>query len=295
MKQPLITHTFHATGTTWVLAIYGEEGLRLRAEAACAEALDYVAWFEATFSRFIDTSLISSFRYTSGVVEVPRECTDILHLYERAYRVTGGAITPTIAVTLSDAGYDATKRLTPEETIRSAPAFESVLSVVDETHVEIHTPGMIDFGAIGKGYLVDALAGIIQSRGFAHFMVNGGGDIRYECNSNEPLTVGLEDPRDERKVIGTTTLLSGGICGSATNRRRWGKYNHYIDPRTGVSPEHIASVWVKATHTAEADMLTSCLFFTNPVVLQKEFQFEYCIVTKDMSANYSDGFGAVLF
>lgn len=295
MNQPLITHTFHATGTTWVITIYGEDGLRARAEATYSEVLKYTEWFEATFSRFIETSLVSSFRHTKGVIEVPRECTDILHLYGRAYQMTAGAVTPTIAVTLSDAGYDATKRLVPEETIRLAPAFESILHVLDDTHIEIHSPGMIDFGAIGKGYLVDALAGIIQSRGFTHFMVNGGGDIRYESDTKVALTVGLEDPRDGNMVIGTTTLLSGGICGSATNRRRWNKYNHYIDPRTGISPEHIAAVWVKAARTAEADMLTSCLFFVEPTKLQNEFPFEYCIITKDMSAHYSDGFQASLF
>jgi FAD:protein FMN transferase len=295
MKDPLITHTFHATGTVWVLTIYGEEGLRARAEATCAEAVHYTQWFESTFSRFIDTSLVTSFRHTKGVLEVPRECTDILHLYERAYRMTAGAITPTIAVTLSDAGYDAAKRLTPETTIRTAPAYESVLRVVDDTHIEILTPGMIDFGAIGKGYLVDALAGLIQARGFTHFLVNGGGDIRYENNSGEPLTVGLEDPRNQSMVIGTTTLVRGGLCGSATNRRRWGAYNHYIDPRTGVSPEHIAAVWVKARCAAEADMLTSCLFFMEPSKLLPEQPFEYCIITDDMSAHFSDGFGAELF
>ncbi len=295
MKQSLVTHTFHATGTTWVVTIYGDAGLRVRAEATCTAALQYVEWFEATFSRFIETSLVSSFRYTTGIIEVPRECTDILHLYERAYRMTGGSVTPTIAVTLSDAGYDATKRLTPEATIRTAPPFESVLQVVDDTHIQVHTPGMIDFGAIGKGYLVDALAGLIQSRGFTHFMVNGGGDIRYECDAGELLTVGLEDPRDATKVIGTTTVRTGGICGSATNRRRWNAFNHYIDPRTGVSPEHIAAVWVKAGRTAEADMLTSCLFFSEPAKLLNELPFEYCIVTKDMSAHYSDGFDVTLF
>lgn len=295
MKPPLITHTFQATGTVWVITIFGEEGLRARAEAARTDAVRYVAWFEATFSRFIETSLLSSFRFTKGVVEVPHECTDIFHLYARAYRMTGGAVTPTIGVTLSDAGYDATKRLTPETTIRAAPPLESVLSVLDDTHIEIHNPSMIDFGAIGKGYLVDALAGLIQSRGFAQFMVNGGGDIRYESTEGEPLTVGLEDPRDTTKVIGTTTLTQGGLCGSAINRRRWGTYNHYIDPRTGISPEHIAALWVKAARTAEADMLSSCLFFSEPSVLQQEFPFEYCIITKDMSAHFSDGFGATFF
>ncbi len=295
MKGPLITHTFQATGTVWVLTIYGEEGLRMRAEAVCAEAVRYTEWFEATFSRFIDTSLVTSFRTEKGILEVPRECTDILHLYERAYRMTAGAVTPTIGVTLSDAGYDATKRLTPEATIRTAPPFESVLRVVDDTHVEVLEPGMIDFGAIGKGYLVDALAGLIQARGFTHFLVNGGGDIRYECDSGEPLTVGLEDPRDQRMVIGTIELQSGGFCGSATNRRRWNAYNHYINPRTGVSPEHIAAVWAKARTAAEADMLTSCLFFVEPAKLLHELSFEYCIISHDMSAHFSDGFNAKFF
>lgn len=295
MTLPLIEHSFNATGTVWKLTIYGERGLQARAQSACAEAEEYARWFESTFSRFIPTSLLSSLREQSGIVEVPRECTDILLLYERAYTATSGAVTPTIAVTLSDAGYDTMLTLQPQDVVRTAPDFHTVLKVVDDTHIEMLQPAMIDFGAIGKGYLVDALAGLIQARGFTRFLVNGGGDIRYENDSGTALTVGLEDPRDQSKVIGTTELVSGGLCGSATNRRRWGKYSHYINPRTGVSPEDIVAVWAKAERTAEADMLTSCLFFADPLKLSQQFVFEYCLITKDMQAHYSDGFGAHLF
>ncbi len=295
MSRPLIEHTFQATGTSWTLTIYGEEGLSGRAHNACAEAEAYARWFESTFSRFIPTSLLSSLRERKGVIEVPRECTDILHLYMQAYEATGGAVTPTIAITLSDAGYDTMVTLQPKPLVRTAPDFLSVLTIIDSTHIEMLQPAMIDFGAIGKGYLVDALAGLIQARGFTHFLVNGGGDIRYENGTGKPLIVGLEDPRDQSKVIGTTELVSGGLCGSATNRRRWGKYNHYINPRTGVSPEDIVAVWVKAPRTAEADMLTSCLMFSDPYELAQRFTFEYCLITKDMQAQYSDGFGAALF
>ncbi len=295
MQEPLVVHTFHGTGTVWVLTLYGEEGLRDRARIAVGEAERYAEWFEATFSRFIETSLISRLRTTTGIIEVPRECTDILHLYVQAYHLTQGAITPTIAVSLSDAGYNTMLTLEPQDTIRKAPDFPSVLQIVDDTHIEMLQPAMIDFGAIGKGYLVDAIAGLLKARGFTHFLVNGGGDLRYENSTDEPLVVGLEDPRDQKQVIGTTTLLNAGLCGSATNRRRWKHYNHYIHPETGHSPEDIVAVWTKAPRTAEADMLSSCLFFTDPAELNAVGAFEYCLIRKDMSATYSDGFGATLF
>ncbi|MFM2414608.1 MAG: hypothetical protein RI911_301 [Candidatus Parcubacteria bacterium] len=292
---PLHVEIFNATGTTWKLTVWGTPDFLSRAKSACTDARKYVDWFEETFSRFKKQSLLSSFSTRRGVIEVPQECTDMLHLYEKAYRATQGAVTPTIAQTLADAGYDSERTLVPQEYVRRAPPLEETVTIVDSTHIDILKPTAFDFGAIGKGYLVDMLTAQLIARGCTRFLVDGGGDIRYVSTEGVPIKIGLEDPRDAKQVIGMIELTTGALCGSATNRRRWGKYHHYIHPQTGESPEEIAAVWAVARTAAEADMITSCLFFTEPAALTDIATFEYCIVKATFEAETSGRFAQALF
>jgi thiamine biosynthesis lipoprotein len=125
-------------------------------------------------------------------------------------------------------------------------------------------------------------------------MVNGGGDMFYSERHGEPAIVGLEHPLDAQTVIGTTELLTGSLCGSAINRRVWGKYNHYLDPDSRTSPRNILAVWVRAESAVAADAFTSCLFFVRPEQLVGE-TFEYAILYADMRLEQSAGFNATLF
>jgi thiamine biosynthesis lipoprotein len=151
----------------------------------------------------------------------------------------------------------------------------------------------LDFGAAGKGYLIDLVAKVLKENGVVKYCINAGGDILYQ--NDMPIRVGLENPANTEQVIGVCTLAHGSICGSAGNRRAWGDFTHIINPKTLSSPRNILAVWVCAKTAIVADALATCLFFVPAETLTDTYQFEYVIVRDDFSLEKSAHFPGELF
>lgn len=288
-----MVHTFEALGTRFSITFF-DEGRNEEFQRLARECEKKVRVFDALYSRFKSDSLVSELSRGTGSREVPRELVEMLRLYQKLNRATDGKINPAIGFLLEDVGYDAAYSLTPKEEVRKVYLLDEALSIEDDTHITLHESVLLDLGALGKGYIIDQLHAFLLEAGIEKFLIDGSGDIRYFSKHDEPIVCGLEDPTDTTKVIGTISITGGALCASATNRRRWHGYNHYIDPESGVSPEVISAVWVKAETAVLADGLSSALFFTVPEAFS-EFQFEYLVVNQSMGIKKSAGFAADLF
>jgi FAD:protein FMN transferase len=250
--------------------------------------------FDALYSRFKPASLVTTLSTQKGIFEVPHDLVAMLRLYERLGDATGGAINPAVGFALEDTGYDTAYTLRAKENIRPVPCLADALKILDDIHIELMQPVLLDLGALGKGYLVDRIHDDLRCAGLKHFLVDGSGDVRYASPDQEPIVCGLEHPHDPQQVIGTLSLTGGSLCASATNRRRWGDRNHYFHPDTGESPGDIIATWVYAPEAALADGLSSALFFVPPEELYA-FTFEYCIINAQMERKNSAGFAAEFF
>jgi FAD:protein FMN transferase len=248
--------------------------------------------FDEAYSRFKKTSLVWKLAEQPGTHEVPRDLTAMLHLYQKLHEPTDGKLNPLIGFTISDLGYDDAYTLVPKERVRETPDFSS-LRILDDTHVELTEPALIDLGALGKGYFVDRIGAMLNARGIESYLVDGSGDILHRGPS--PIAAGLEHPGDATKVIGKIAVQNGALCASGTNRRRWADLHHVIDPTTGTSTCGITATWALAESAAMADGLASCLFFADPETLRTQFPFEYCVLYDDFTVSRSAGFSAELF
>ncbi len=293
MDRPAHSFTYQSMGTTWEVSLWDElpaDALRAleRQITADSEA------FDRAYSRFKKDSIVWSLAEAKGVVEVPPDLTAMLRLYETLYRLSGGKVSPLIGFAISDMGYDETYSLKTKDVIRPVPPLPEALRIVDNTHIELRQSVLIDVGAVGKGYFVDKIALQLATLGMKRFLVNGSGDVAYRTDG-PPLRAGLEHPGDSTKAIGVVTMDSGAMCGSAGNRRRWGKYHHTIDPQTLTSPEEIIATWVRADSAAVADGIATALFLCEPEEIAAGFDFECCLLNKDFRVRQSTGFGAELF
>lgn len=63
-----------------------------------------------------------------------------------------------------------------------APNYHTTL-VRNETSLSVNAPAVLDIGAIGKGYLVDALATNLVAKTHNSFVVDGSSDIAV-CGDN---------------------------------------------------------------------------------------------------------------
>lgn len=279
---------FDAIGTSWQIDI-PKELSSADEEKVLLDIRDRIELFDKAYSRFRDDSLVSEMSKKSGTYILPDDAQPMISLYHDLYILTDGLITPLIGNIISDAGYDARYSLEQKKELEIAPAWSDVIEY-NYPKITIKKPAILDFGAAGKGYLIDIVSRVLEKEGITEYSINAGGDILHKGET--PIRVGLENPEDFSQVIGVYTLKNASICGSAGSRRAWGNFTHYINPKTLVSPAGILAVWVSADTAMLADALASCLFFVSADVLKNKYNFEYAIVRSDhgleTSAHFSD-------
>ena len=178
-------------------------------------------------------------------------------------------------------------------------------------------PVRLDFGACGKGYLVDLIAGMLMEE-TGGFLIDAGGDLRIRTDTAghedtaEPITIGMEDPADPTRAVGVAHVADGSFCASAPSRRHWRiggpdgrpmEVHHLVNALDGQPARDVAATWAfvagpagkapKTTEphpTAAADGLATALFVANPSALRASFAYDCAILNADRTARISPGF-----
>ena len=283
---------FDAIGTTWKIDI--DESMTTRTSASLlVEIQKRIEQFDHDYSRFRADSLVTTMAKTAGTYILPPDAEPLFSLYQELFVATRGAFTPLIGSVLVEAGYDATYTLRPS-TLHQPPSWDEVIAY-HYPRLTLKRPVLLDFGAAGKGYLIDIVSTLLRESGVQSFCVDAGGDIYYHHKKNDALRVGLEHPQALDEVIGVATIVNQSICGSAGNRRAWANFHHTIDPFTLTSPQHILATWVVAHTTIIADALTTCLFLVPRKEFVVSYSFEYAILYADFSLEKSAAFPAEFF
>lgn len=284
--------SFEAIGTHWQIEwpLFAKSLTQKKVKDL---VLARISEFDKSYSRFRGDSLVTKMSSTPGTYELPNDAKPLMDLYQDLYQKTQGLMTPLIGNTLSDAGYDASYSLVPKKTLTKPPQWEEAL-FYNFPKLEIKIPVLLDFGAAGKGYLIDIVGSLLTSIGISEFTIDAGGDILHHANDNE-LRIGLEHPLNENQVIGVVTLKNGSLCGSAGNRRVWKNYHHILSPKTLAPVRDVLAVWTQAETALNADGLATCLFLVDPQSLTQYYKFEYLIVYSDYTINKSKNFPAEIF
>ena len=284
--------SFEAIGTRWQINA-GQELAEAEWERLNLAIRARINEFDLAYSRFRQDSLVWRISQEPGRYRLPPDGPKLLEFYERLYRATDGLVTPLIGQVVSDAGYDAGYSFITKP-LAKPPAWDGVLELRGH-ELEVKTPVLLDFGAAGKGYLVDLVGELLEKHGVNNFMINAGGDILHRGPQGENIRLGLENPQDSSQALGVADLSNQSLCASSGSRRQWGKFHHLINPHTLESPGDVLAAWVVADDAMTADGLATALFFTGAKRLSKAFAFEYAVLHKDMSLTYSARFPAELF
>lgn len=155
---------------------------------------------------------------------------------------------------------------------------DSLLQYVGYDKIEVRngrlvkqTPQIrIDLNSIAKGYVVDMIAGMLESEGVENYLVNVGGEIfcRGTNASGTDWHIAIDTPYEGNYLPGaaTTTVVEVSGRGVATsgNYRNFRvaedgrKFTHIINPVTGANTESsLLSVTVIAESCARADALAT--------------------------------------
>lgn len=283
--------TFQAIGTAWEIQAHSDISDMSWADIQ-ADIQKRISLFDETYSRFREDSLVSRMSVKPGKYKMPPDGFKLMSFYDKLYKSTDGSVTPLIGQTLVDAGYDAKYSLKVRK-LSSPPQWDGTIEY-NRQYLTLRQPVLLDFGAAGKGYLVDIISDLISSAGVSNYIINASGDILHH-GSNGQINVGLENPDDDTEVVGEVALNNKSLCASSGSRRQWGKYHHIINPTTLESPTDIIATWVIADDTMTADGLATALFFEKPAKLKEDFEFAHARLFKDMSMERSGDFPSSLY
>lgn len=283
---------FEAIGTKWVIDCLNVPD-QLSEDSLIAKIKNRIDDYDKTYSRFRSDSIVSNIAKKEGVFNLPNDSRELFSIYEDLYKTTDGLFTPLIGSVLVDAGYDESYSFKASK-INPPEKFSEVVEF-DFPKLEVSKPVLLDFGAAGKGHLIDIIGQILKKEGINDFCIDAGGDILYVNESITPLRVGLEHPQNASQVIGVVEIINKSICASSGNRRTWGQFHHIINPATLKSPEDILSVWVISEETIVSDALATCLFLVPPSKLIDNYKFEYLILYPDYTFKKSPGFEGEIF
>ena len=281
---------FDAIGTSWQIDIFdlaenSEENILEKIKSRIEE-------FDKAYSRFRNDSLVVEMSQKAGDYVLPEDSKKLFEIYFDLYKKTGGLFTPLVGDMLSDAGYGAGYSLKQKKELIVPLEWEDVMEF-NFSKLKIKIQTILDFGAGGKGYLVDIVGALLEQNNITKYCIDAGGDILHK--NNQEIKVGLENPFSLDEVVGVVNLQNKSICGSAGTRRKWGEFNHIMNPKTLKSATDVVAVWVVADTALVADCIATCLFFVNPCILSDSYQFEYCIVKSDHSILQSTNFDAEIF
>lgn len=284
--------SFDAIGTSWQIDIYTSLS-ESKLQEITAKIKKRVDEFDKVYSRFGKDSWVTKLSKEKGIYPLPHDAEPLFDIYKDLYDKSEGLFTPLVGNVLEDAGYDSTYSLKPKK-LSQPLNWQDAIFVHDNT-IEVKQPVLLDFGAGGKGYIIDIIGQMLQENGVNSFCVDAGGDMLHQDSENKKIRIGLENPNNTKQVIGVVEIANKSICGSAGNRRKWADFHHIINPKTLTSPQAIIALWVIADTTLIADSLSTFLFLCSDTIKLKDYKFEYLKLFSDMTIEKSEGFEAEFF
>jgi thiamine biosynthesis lipoprotein len=273
-EEGLSILTFHSMGTRCRVCLV--EPSRAAANAYLDGLLNWVADFEAKYSRFIDSSLVSRINAAAGQhwVEVDEETERLLSLCAEFTFLTRGAFDPTALPLIRLWNWKANPPSIPTDaTIRAT------LDLVGWNKIQ-RRPGAIflplagmclDFGGIGKEYAVDLALARAAQHGIQDVLVDFGQDIRVHGRppGRPAWHIGLENPLNPGTCWGSVAVTDHAVASSGDYLRHFEhagrRYGHILDPRTGHPVDNgNRAVTVIAPSCTLAGILSTTAFILGP-------------------------------
>jgi FAD:protein FMN transferase len=216
---------------------------------------------------------------------------------------SGGAFDPTVGYRMEARGFNREHRtgerinstITPDADI----TYRDIQLDPEHRTITLLRPLSLDLSAVAKGLAVDTAVRELQP--FTDFAIDAGGDLYLGgCNpEGEPWSVGIRHPMKDRQCIETFRVSNQAVCTSGGYERGRvaentvagatvagdPKEHHILDPRTGASPQAVASATVLAPGAMLADALATAAFVLGPVAgiaLLERLGVEGLIFTSEM-------------
>lgn len=236
-----------------------------------------ISKFEKQFSRFLLDSELTQFNLRAGnKTLVSTLFLKLLNKSKELSEETNGIYNPFVLPALQQVGYIGSwpkmqdKIIGIDFTNRQMVTFDNL--VIGDTWAQIPKNTALDFGGIGKGFILDELSERLDEETLNGYWLSLGGDII--CNGydvkGEDWQVAIQHAIYPSKKTGLISNLHGGKIAIATsgvlkrqgikNDKRW---HHIIDPRTKQPAKtDLLTATVTANSGVSADIYAKCIIVT---------------------------------
>ncbi|WP_149277376.1 FAD:protein FMN transferase [Pareuzebyella sediminis] len=222
-----------------------------------------------SLSTYIPTSDISKINRGDTTVVVDAMFSDVFQLSKQVFQSTHGYFDPTVGVLVNAWGFGPGTQIAMDSTrvdsLLDYVGFDKVILTKDNTLKKESGPIYLDFNAIAKGYTIDRLARLMDTKGIENYLLEVGGELVAKGENRikeKPWVVGIDDPQmGDTRQLKKTLFLKDRAMASSGNYRKFrvdsltGKrYVHTINPKTGFTKNsNTLAATVIADNCAKAD------------------------------------------
>ena len=301
--------TGHTMGTTYEITIRGfndyKEKIKIEIDSLLAEINNVFS----TYQNSSEISKINSLK--ASQINISDRFSYVLNKSLHYCALSDGAYDITVGPLIELWGFGKSKYIgmPSKETINNnikKIGFYNIY-IKDKTLYKNINDISIDLNSIAKGYAVDEIALLIESKGYSDFLVEVGGEIKSSTKNNDNWIVGIQDPLIDNiyqnGVIKKILLNNKSMATSGTYNNYFihngKKLSHIINPKTGypfnysiVSATVIASDCIDADALATLAMTMDVSSFLSIINKEKDVEAFLVIVGDNNELNYyeSEGF-----
>jgi len=276
-------------------------------EKAIREAFEALKKVDALMSTYKEDSEISILN-REGKAQVSEETLEVIEDAIKFSNLTDGAFDITCRPLIN-----LWKKAKKEEKVPTEEEIEEAISLVgyqriilEGNQIRLEKKGMqIDLGGIAKGYAVDKAIEALKKNGIKRALVNAGGDL-YALGTDpqgEKWQIGVQDPREEDKIIDIIKVKDRAVATSGDYRRYFtleGKrFSHIVNPKTGLTVQDVPmSVTIIGPDATTTDALSTGVFVLGPEegmkLIESLPEVEGMIISEGMKKLTSQGWGELL-
>jgi thiamine biosynthesis lipoprotein len=242
-------------------------------EKAIRQAFEALKKVDALMSTYKEDSEISILN-REGKAQVSEETLEVIEDAIKFSNLTDGAFDITCRPLIN-----LWKKAKKEEKIPAEEEIEEAISLVgyqriilEGNQIRLEKKGMqIDLGGIAKGYAVDKAIEALKKNSIKRALVNAGGDL-YGLGTDpqgEKWQIGIQDPRDEDKIIDIIKVKDKAVATSGDYRRyftlKGKRFSHIVNPKTGLTVQDVPmSVTIIGPDATTTDALATGVFVLGP-------------------------------
>ncbi|MHC0039633.1 FAD:protein FMN transferase [Pseudoneobacillus sp. C159] len=254
-------------------------------------------YFDREFSRFRTNNELWRLNQLerNGTTTISPILYDLLKRADNYFSKTDGRFSPYLLTQLEVHGYDQSFPFETTEKPYVPINYQTntqPIIFLGNGRVKKNTTNKIDLGGIAKGYAVEATAKWLKKNARSKFgIVDGGGDMAVWSNGEKTWKIGIMDPFNDEKEIGSFEIQNGGVATSNIVYRSWWqdgiKKHHLLDGRTGLPVEpKIVQATVVSHQCLDAEIAAKICFMEEPmsvneVIKRISNQFNFLLVKPD--------------